>query len=279
MRAHERPRERGQQHGRRVLGAGREPDQYRGREARAQARRRCVGEHDVQREQRECQHDGVGEHRMRGADRDRREREQRRGHQARAALQALTDAHQSPQAHAVRGRAHRPRRDRHRRGIEREGQMIVGGVRPHAGKLPQPRMHALYRQVQIQRERGVYEVVRVPIDAPARVRPHVERPAERGGLVGELRQAVADADQPQRDARRHHEHDRPWRQRTRFDCGLRHAFAAGSSIRTRIATRKLGIVATMTHRKKCGYPMWSCSQPLHMPGNIMPMAMKPVQMA
>ena len=43
--------------------------------------------------------------------------------------------------------------------------------------------------------------------------------------------------------------------------------------------RKLGTVARITHVKKRGYPMWSWSHPLHMPGNIIPIAMKPVQIA
>src|SRR5262249_61325483 len=44
-------------------------------------------------------------------------------------------------------------------------------------------------------------------------------------------------------------------------------------------TMKLGIVATMTQVKKCRYPMWSWSHPLHRPGIIIPSAMNPVQIA
>ena len=39
------------------------------------------------------------------------------------------------------------------------------------------------------------------------------------------------------------------------------------------------MVATKTQTKNCWYPRLSCSQPLNMPGNIMPSAMNPVQIA
>ena len=234
--------------------------------------------HAVERGEREHEHDRVGEDGARGGDQDWRERREERRDQARAGARALADPEREPYAHRIGGDVERAREHHHRRGIHAHRQLVVRGAVERAGPGAGQRVRALEREVEVERERRVEEVMRVPVDAPAAVRPHGERPAERRRLLDELRQPVRDPRRPQR----HRQRDD--RSGGRGGEPPRESQAAAflpndSSIFNRVATRKLGMVARITTRKKCLYPMWSWSQPLHMPGNIMPMAMKPVQMA